>query len=232
MRASLPVAAAALAACALVVAASEPQPASPVTRAASGRVTYLATCAGCHLPDRSGRNEAPSLANADFASRWTGRPGELAAYIQKTMPPTDAGSLTDEAAADLAAYLLAPDAADAVAQNDATPRSTTRTGVIVSGEVKNYAPVTDGDAAQPARGRLADGAAELSGLELQPARRDHARERQESEARLGVGDERRWLERADAARPRRHRLPREYRQRHPGARRRFRRSHLGKPHRS
>src|SRR5947209_16363000 len=101
-----------VAACAIVVGASQPQPTTPAARASAGRSTYLATCAGCHLPDRSGRNEAPSLANVDFASRWSGRPGELAAYIQKTMPPTDAGSLTDEAAGDLAVYLLEPAAAD------------------------------------------------------------------------------------------------------------------------
>ena len=143
MAASLPVAAAALAACVLVAGASEPQQVPSAGRATSGRITYLGSCASCHLPDRSGRNEAPSLANVDFSSRWNGRPGELAAYIQKTMPPTDAGSLTDEAAADLAAYLLQPAAADAGAQTDAAPRSTTRTGVVVSGEVKNYIPVTD-----------------------------------------------------------------------------------------
>jgi thiosulfate dehydrogenase len=112
MRASLPVAAAALSACAIVVGASAPQPATPAARASAGRATYLATCAGCHLPDRSGRNEAPSLANVDFQSRWNGRPRELAAYIQNTMPPTDAGSLTDDAAADIAAYLLQPASAD------------------------------------------------------------------------------------------------------------------------
>jgi alcohol dehydrogenase (cytochrome c) len=141
MRASLPVAAVTIAVFALVVVAAQ-QPAAP-TNAAAGRATYVAACASCHLPDRSGRNEAPSLANADFTSRWSGRPAELAAYIQKAMPPTDAGSLTDEAAADLATFLLEPAAADAVAQADAAPRSTTRTGVIVAGEVKNYTPVTD-----------------------------------------------------------------------------------------
>ena len=46
------------------------------------------------------------------------------------------------------------------------------------------------DAAQSRSRRLADGAPQLSGLELQPAQRDHARQRQGSQARLGLVDER------------------------------------------
>ena len=46
------------------------------------------------------------------------------------------------------------------------------------------------DAAQSAARRLADGAPQLPGLELQPAQRDHARQRQGPEARVGLGDAR------------------------------------------
>jgi len=136
-RASTPVAAA-IAISAFAVAAAQ-QPAG-VARATAGRATYLSTCASCHLPDRSGR-EAPPLAGTEFMSRWGERVDELGAYIQKTMPPTDAGSLSDGAAADLAVYLLQPGLADAAAP--ARAPSASRTGVVVAGEVKNYVPVTD-----------------------------------------------------------------------------------------
>ena len=45
-------------------------------------------------------------------------------------------------------------------------------GHSVTGEVKNYVPVTDAMLRNPPRGRLADGAPQLPGVELQPARRD------------------------------------------------------------
>lgn len=115
------------------------QPAGP--NAAAGRATYMTQCASCHLPDRSGRNEAPALTGSRFSTRWGMRPGELAAYIQRSMPPDDAGSLTSEAAASLAAYLLDPAAAEGAAGAPAAPA--TRTGLTVAGEVKDYVPVTD-----------------------------------------------------------------------------------------
>ncbi len=232
MRASLTIAGAALWTCAIVVGASQPQPAISTARATAGRSTYLVTCAGCHLPDRSGRNEAPSLANVDFTSRWGGRPGDLAAYIQKTMPPTDAGSLTDEAAADLAAYLLQPAAADAAAQTDATPASTVRTGVIVAGEVKNYVPVTDEMLRNPPAGDWLMARRNYQGWSYSPL----AEITRDNVKNLKLA----WVwamneggcERADAARPQRHHVPGEHRQHDPGARRRDWRSHLGEPHRS
>ncbi len=113
----------------------------PAGNAAVGRTTYTAQCASCHLPDRSGRNEAPPLTGSRFDARWGTRPGDLAAYIQKAMPPDDPGSLTAGAAADVAAFLLNPDAAQN--QANAEPAATTRTGLTVAGEVKNYVPVTD-----------------------------------------------------------------------------------------
>ena len=49
-------------------------------------------------------------------------------------------------------------------------------GLTVAGEVPNYVPVTDEMLRNPP-GRLADGAAQLPGLELQPAHADHAGQR-------------------------------------------------------
>ena len=85
------------------------------------------------------------------------------------------------------------------------------------------------DAAQPAGRRLADGAAQLPGLELQPVEPDQPRQRQEPAPRLGVGDGRSRREPADAARAQRHHLPGEHQQHHPGAQRPRRRADLGVP---
>jgi alcohol dehydrogenase (cytochrome c) len=123
--------------CAATLAIEAAQPGG----AAAGRATYMAACASCHLPDRSGR-DAPPLAGRAFAARWDTRAADLAAYIQKAMPPTEPGSLSDDAAAALAAYLLQPETASAQTA-DAAPPATSRTGVTVAGEVPGFAPVTD-----------------------------------------------------------------------------------------
>ena len=88
------------------------------------------------------------------------------------------------------------------------------------------------DAAQSAAGRLADGAPELSGVELQPARRDHARQREGVEAGVELGDERSRRQPADAAGPQRHHVSRQHRQHDAGARCRHRRADLGEPGRA
>jgi alcohol dehydrogenase (cytochrome c) len=115
----------------------------------AGRALYLTSCAGCHLPDLSGRNEAPALTGNRFSSRWGARASDLAVYIQKAMPPDDAGSLSDEAAADLAAYLVNPGAAGNAPAQPGSERPTARTGLMVAGEVKNYIPVTDAQLRNP-----------------------------------------------------------------------------------
>ena len=65
-------------------------------QAAAGRASYLANCAGCHLADLRGANEARPLVGADFMRTWSGRtPQELVAFLGVTMPPPPAtpGSL-------------------------------------------------------------------------------------------------------------------------------------------
>ena len=42
-------------------------------QAAAGRAAYQTTCAGCHMPDLGGRNEAPQLAGSNFMSTWRTR---------------------------------------------------------------------------------------------------------------------------------------------------------------
>src|SRR5262245_21871368 len=57
-------------------------------QAAAGRTAYLASCAGCHGPELTGRNEAPPLAGGTFLNAWRTRTTQdLFAYMQATMPP-------------------------------------------------------------------------------------------------------------------------------------------------
>lgn len=73
-----------------------------------GRTLYTSRCAGCHLPDMQGRNEAATLAGPNFVAAWRDRrAGELAQYIQATMPPARPGSLSENESTDVASFILA-----------------------------------------------------------------------------------------------------------------------------
>jgi alcohol dehydrogenase (cytochrome c) len=85
-----------------------PTPTSVFTaeQAEAGRAAYQARCAGCHLPDMSGRNEAAPLAGANFMNAWRGRSTrELYEYISATMPPGGA-TLGAEVYLSITAFLL------------------------------------------------------------------------------------------------------------------------------
>src|SRR5438477_692323 len=74
---------------AAVMAVQAQTPAGPFTaaQATAGRTAYQANCASCHLPDLSGRNEAPQLAGTNLINAWGDRPvSELIAYICASMP--------------------------------------------------------------------------------------------------------------------------------------------------
>jgi len=101
------VAAAALAAYGALILAQQ-GPSGPYTapQAAAGRASYQAACAACHAPDLSGR-EGPQLAGATFLNQWGDKTAaELITFMRATMPPGAAGSLSDEAYIDIAAFLL------------------------------------------------------------------------------------------------------------------------------
>jgi alcohol dehydrogenase (cytochrome c) len=100
-----------LAAAALAVASTAFSQPGPFTeaQAAAGRSSYFANCAGCHLADLRGANEARPLAGPDFMRTWSGRTAqELVAYMSVTMPPPPAapGSLGQQSYVNLAAFLL------------------------------------------------------------------------------------------------------------------------------
>ena len=60
-------------------ATQAPAPPEPpvftAAQATAGRAVYTARCAGCHLPDLQGRNEASPLAGANFMNAWRARDG-------------------------------------------------------------------------------------------------------------------------------------------------------------
>jgi len=133
---------------------------------AAGRVAYQANCAGCHMNDLAGRNEAPPLAGANFMNKWRTRSSaDLFDYMSATMPP-DAPRLADDQYRAITSFilqtngLLAGGAAAPAAQaggrgrgrggDDDIPAAGGRggrgggpIGVTADGEVKNYVPVTD-----------------------------------------------------------------------------------------
>jgi alcohol dehydrogenase (cytochrome c) len=147
-------------------------------QAAAGRTAYQANCASCHLESLAGRNEAPQLAGSSFMNSWRGRTAhDLIGYIQAAMPPGNGGSLGEATYIDIAAFVLESNGARAgsqsltaassviigtIAVETAMPRSPApivvssartavglRRGLTISGEVKNFTPVTDENLRKP-----------------------------------------------------------------------------------
>jgi len=142
-------------------------------QAVDGRAAYEGSCAGCHMPDLRGNNEAPALAGVSFLNTWRARPArELVQYIQTSMPPGGPRVSIDQAIV-LAAYILQTNGAQpggqplvetsaaaigAIAGGQAqnTPQAAAAgpaqggaaaprpaPGLVITGEVPNYVPVTD-----------------------------------------------------------------------------------------
>ena len=142
-------------------------------QASVGRALYQTNCASCHLPDLRGAFEAPPLAGANFMNVWRTRTTQsLLNVIQATMPLGNPRSLTDQDSAKIVAYILQFNGAQPGSQ-ELTPAMTVTigdvatgdvstqpqsvaaeetslgrspggiVGLTVTGEVKNYVPVTD-----------------------------------------------------------------------------------------
>jgi alcohol dehydrogenase (cytochrome c) len=121
----------------------------PAQQAAQGRSLYEANCASCHRSDLAGGGEAPQLAGSNFMNTWGARPAsELISYMQSAMPPSNPGSLGAQAYADIAAFIFqangkvaGPQPSEAAAA--LKEQTTAGRGLTVTGQVKNYVPVTD-----------------------------------------------------------------------------------------
>ena len=87
-------------------AAAQPAPFT-TAQSAAGQAIYQTHCAACHLPNLSGRNEAPQLAGGNFINTWGRRSTrDLLINMQSTMPPSNRGGLGEDAYLQLAAFIL------------------------------------------------------------------------------------------------------------------------------
>ena len=76
-------------------------------QAERGGMAYQQACVACHRDDLRGDNTAPSLVGESFTFLWGDMEvGELAAKIQKLMPPERPGSLPAQAYSDIIAFIL------------------------------------------------------------------------------------------------------------------------------
>jgi alcohol dehydrogenase (cytochrome c) len=97
-----------------VMVAQQPGGIFTAAQASAGQAAYAANCAGCHMTDLKGQNEAPPLTGANFLNAWGGRSSrDLLAFMQASMPPANPGALGPEAYANLLAFLLRANGAPA-----------------------------------------------------------------------------------------------------------------------
>jgi alcohol dehydrogenase (cytochrome c) len=160
-----------------IVTSGQQTPANAVytaDQAAAGRTVYTASCAGCHLPDMGGRNEAAPLAGPNFMTAWRGRTTrELFEYIAKAMPPGGANLSTDAYLA-VTAYILQANGAAPGAQA-LTPATAAQIGSVATGAGAPAAATGGRGAAGAPGGRGAGGrgaaAAGAAGADAPPAPR-------------------------------------------------------------
>jgi mono/diheme cytochrome c family protein len=112
-------------------------------QAAAGKLAFGKACAGCHMADLSGHDDAPPLAGAPFASSWRTRTTkDLLDYMSTAMPP-GASSLAPEDYASIVAYVLQINGAVAGAQ--ALSASTVAPiGSVITHPIPTVAPVNEG----------------------------------------------------------------------------------------
>ncbi len=114
-------------------------------QASAGRAIYQATCTTCHLPDMKGTFEAPPLAGANFLNTWRNRPtSDLFTRIRNTMPISNPGSLSDQDAANLVAFILQANGAIAGTQA-MTPQTIVPIGAVANGGAPPAAAMQGGE---------------------------------------------------------------------------------------
>ena len=76
-------------------------------QAMRGEASYQDECASCHMADLRGEGFASALIADAFTQRWqNGSVGDLLTVVKVTMPQDSPSTLSDEAYADIVAYLL------------------------------------------------------------------------------------------------------------------------------
>jgi alcohol dehydrogenase (cytochrome c) len=119
-----------------IASGQQPPRTGPYTaeQADAGRAAYQTKCATCHLPDLKGSNEAPPLAGSNFVNTWRNRTAsDLFDRIRNTMPISNPGSLGEQEAVTIVAYIL--QANGAPAGNQAlTGETLVPIGAVVRGE--------------------------------------------------------------------------------------------------
>jgi mono/diheme cytochrome c family protein len=79
-------------------------------QAKRGEALYTEKCSGCHGPELSGADTAPSLTGPDFNASWNDLSAdELAERIRVTMPADAAGTLSREDTAAIMAFIFSKD---------------------------------------------------------------------------------------------------------------------------
>jgi alcohol dehydrogenase (cytochrome c) len=137
-----------------LIASAQQNLAYTEAQAVAGRDIYMSRCAGCHLADLAGRNEASPLAGPNFQNAWRDKgPQALHDYIAATMPPTGTRLSAEESHA-VTAFILHTNAPTSAPGAPNAPSAPTRApggatvgkpvaGLTVPGEVKGFRPVTD-----------------------------------------------------------------------------------------
>lgn len=72
-----------------------------------GQTAYAASCQSCHGAGLNDGQFAPPIKSAAFKAKWGAQsPAALFAYIRTSMPPGAPGSISPDATADIAAFIL------------------------------------------------------------------------------------------------------------------------------
>ncbi|MGD1098275.1 MAG: PQQ-binding-like beta-propeller repeat protein [Bryobacteraceae bacterium] len=125
---------AAILAAPMIVSAQQPAGIFTAAQAQAGRALYTQSCSGCHGADFQGSGDAPALTGGTFMLKW--RPkmvSELFGEIVQNMPPTNPGSLSEETALNVTAYLLQLNGAQP-GQQALVPGATTLLGAVATGQ--------------------------------------------------------------------------------------------------
>ncbi|MBZ5660936.1 MAG: PQQ-binding-like beta-propeller repeat protein [Acidobacteriia bacterium] len=142
-----------------MAAAQQPARTGPFTaqQANDGRALYQSTCVACHLANMKGTFEALPLAGPNFMNTWRNRSTrDLVTKIRTTMPLSNPGSLSDQDAVNLAAFVLQANGATAGAQA-LTAETLVPIGAVATGDTSPSPQSAGGtptaeEGATPARG--------------------------------------------------------------------------------